>query len=117
MEGKPALKADIVVIAMGAWSGIAKHFFPMCRYLPHIQGSRHHSIIIEAEVSSEAIFVQYKDGSQIKESEIYPRPDGTVYICGESDGAALPEDPGQVNPRLDACQSLHKVHKQFLFCL
>lgn len=30
--------------------------------------------------------------------EVYPRPDGTVYICGEGDSAPLPDDPAAIQP-------------------
>ena len=75
LENKPALNADIVVIAMGAWSGMAKKFFPNCTSFPNIRGSRAHSIVIDAEVPPEAMFVHYrKNNGESKEPEIYPRP-------------------------------------------
>lgn len=43
---------------------------------------------------------------QRKEPEVYPRPDGTVYICGESDSSAVPDDPLSITPRADAMTAL-----------
>jgi len=33
---------------------------------------------------------------KLKDPEIYPREDGTVYVCGESDNVPLPDDPEDV---------------------
>ena len=44
-----------------------------------------------------------------KEPEVYPRPDGTVYICGESDGAAVPLSAGEVEVRPELIASLRAV--------
>jgi hypothetical protein len=32
----------------------------------------------------------------LKDPEIYPRGDGTVYVCGESDNCPLPDNPADV---------------------
>ncbi|KAG8696924.1 hypothetical protein FRC08_006839 [Ceratobasidium sp. 394] len=44
------------------------------------------------------------------EPEIYPRPDGTVYLCGAGgdpeDGTALPDRADEVHPAPDAIQRL-----------
>ena len=46
-----------------------------------------------------AIFLSYSDEQNVlKDPEIYPREDGTVYVCGESDHFPLPEDPAAVSP-------------------
>jgi len=29
---------------------------------------------------------------------VYPRPDGSVYICGEGDANPLPDDPAGIEP-------------------
>ena len=43
------------------------------------------------------------------EPEIYPRPDGTVYVCGEGDDEPLPDDPKDVAVRPGACEKLHSM--------
>ncbi len=58
-----------------------------------------------AVVVFQAIFLDF-DG---KEPEIYPRGDGTVYVCGEGDAEALPEDPAQVLARPAACAELERL--------
>ena len=121
LENKPALNADIVVIAMGAWSGMAKNFFPNCTSFPNIRGNRAHSIVIDSvEVPPEAMFVQYRNNKKtgeeaLKEPEIYPRPPDsihegyTVYICGEGDDEPLPDNPALVVPKLEACNNLYEM--------
>ena len=38
--------------------------------------------------------------------EVYPRPDGTVYICGEAETVDVPEDPAEIQPRKAAVKAL-----------
>ena len=87
------LDADIVVIAMGPWSGLVRDWFPRSG-LPNIDGSRVHSIVLKPneDITNHSIFLSGHHG----DPEIYPRPDGTVYMCGESDKEPLPPDPKNV---------------------
>lgn len=41
--------------------------------------------------------------------EVYPRPDGTVYICGESEYVDVPDDPATIGPREDAIANLQVI--------
>lgn len=106
------IDADVVVIAMGAWSVQAQDFFPLCQKVFNVKGSRAHSIILEADIPPEAMFIQHvdKDG-KFHEPEIYPRPDGTVYICGEGDNVKLPQDPSKIVACPKACEKLHEIAK------
>jgi len=100
------LEADAVVITMGAWSSQAANFFPLCKNAFQINGTKAHSIILEANVPAEALFVCHFENGKFHEPEIYPRPDGTVYVCGESDETILPEDPSMIIPSTDSCEKL-----------
>jgi len=41
---------------------------------------------------------------------VYPRPDGTVYVCGSGGKIApLPEDPGNVEVDEEVCGMLERV--------
>jgi len=106
------IDADVVVIAMGAWSFQVAEFFPLCQNAFNVKGSRAHSIILEADIPPEAMFIQHvdKDG-KFHDPEIYPRPDGTVYICGEGDDAKLPQDPSEIVACPKACEKLHEIAK------
>lgn len=110
---KGEIDADVVVIAMGAWSSQASNFFPLCKSIFKIKGSKAHSIVLEADLPPEALFTHYVEANgRSKEPEIYPRPDGTVYVCGEGNKDPLPENPADVNPSKDAGQKLQYISGQ-----
>ena len=82
------LEANAVVLALGPWTGrLATRL-----RLPRIYGLKGYSVTLEAEVPAHALFLDYRtaDGRQL-EPEIFPRPDGTVYVCGMRDHQPLPE--------------------------
>ena len=89
------MEADAVVFAMGPWSALARRWLPV----PDIYGLKGHSILLRpsAPVPSEALFadVETEDGMS-DTPEVFPRPDGTVYLCGLSSQDPLPEDPALV---------------------
>ncbi|KAK2597034.1 hypothetical protein N8I77_012908 [Diaporthe amygdali] len=99
------LPATNVVLAAGPWTQ---------RLLPEapIGGERSHSIVIDPgrDVSPTIIFFDAGHifpGDTKNQLEVYPRPDKTVYMCGQTDyGANLPAttDEVEVNPNL--CQEL-----------
>jgi glycine/D-amino acid oxidase-like deaminating enzyme len=101
------IEADIVVFAMGAWTtDHLKHIIPdeyQCS-LPTVQGLKVHSIVLrgDKEVSEDALFLRH--GSL--EPEVYPRPDGTVYICGVQSDEPLPALASMVEPEADAIRYL-----------
>jgi glycine/D-amino acid oxidase-like deaminating enzyme len=102
-----ALEANNVVIAMGPWSDKARQWFAKSR-LPAISGSRAHSIVLEsgkADIGPHALFLSCNG----RDPEIYPRPDGTVYICGMGDKEALPEDPAEIGAKRESCDTLRQV--------
>jgi glycine/D-amino acid oxidase-like deaminating enzyme len=92
-----ALEADAVVIAMGPWSILAAKWLP----LPPVFGLKGHSLVFQtgAMIPPEAAFLESAepDGS-ILSPEIFPRADGTTYVCGISSESDLPQDPGLVAP-------------------
>lgn len=83
------LSATDVILAAGPWTS---HVFPEAP----IDATRAHSIVVKADVSAHAIFSEIELPQGVKKKgklkshrpagivgpEIYPRPDGTVYICG-----------------------------------
>lgn len=95
-EGE-ALEADAVVIAMGPWSILAARWLP----LPPVFALKGHSLVFEtgATLPSEALFLEYADPSgSIVSPEVFPRADGTTYVCGISGESLLPLDPDLVTP-------------------
>lgn len=43
------------------------------------------------------------------EPEVYPRPDGTVYVCGEPQNIPVPPTPAQVSVEPGLCDNIHRV--------
>ena len=83
------IPATDVILAAGPWTS---HVFPEAP----IAATRAHSVVVKADVSPHAIFSEIelpkgfgKKGNvngrwhaNIAGPELYPRPDGTVYVCG-----------------------------------
>ena len=92
-----ALEGDAVVIAMGPWSVLAAGWLP----LPPVYGLKGHSLVFEtgAALPPDALFLDYAEpaGSMLS-PEVFPRADGTTYVCGVSSESAVPVDPGRVAP-------------------
>src|SRR5262249_18648730 len=98
------LSADAVVIAMGPWTGR----FAADLALPRVRGLKGYSVpLVGADVPAHALFVDYRtaDGRHL-EPEIFPRPDGEVYVCGMADPAPLPDSPDEVDVSEASCATL-----------
>jgi glycine/D-amino acid oxidase-like deaminating enzyme len=91
------LEADAVVIAMGPWSVLAAQWLA----LPPVFGLKGHSLLFEtgATIPPEALFLEYAEaaGSMLS-PEVFPRADGTTYVCAISSDSPLPVDPDLVVP-------------------
>ena len=88
------IDADAVVLALGPWTSR----FTRRLGLPRVRGLKGYSVTLTgADVPAHALFVDYRtaDGRHL-EPEIFPRPDGTVYVCGMADAQPLPESPDGV---------------------
>lgn len=100
------LSADAVVLALGPWTGRLARLG-----LPRVRGLKGHSVTLRGpDVPADAVFVDYRtaDGRAL-EPEIFPRPDGTVYVCGMADPAPLPESPEAVEVSDVACATLARA--------
>ncbi|MGH6918039.1 MAG: NAD(P)/FAD-dependent oxidoreductase, partial [Geminicoccaceae bacterium] len=75
-----------------------------------------HSVIVRTAgtVSPHALFVEYEaeDGAA-HAPEVFPRPDGTTYVCGLSSEAPLPLDPAAVATDVDAQAKLQAMIRGF----
>jgi len=96
-EGKQvSLKGDVIVIAMGCWSGVLLD--PIFKSLqePVMSAIRATSIVLQpsGEVPNVALFTDWftpgEDSSY--DPEVYPRPDGTLYICARADPVDIPPE-------------------------
>ena len=100
------LPADAIVLAMGPWTGRVRGVA-----LPRIHGLKGYSVTLAApEVPAHALFVDYRtaDGRAL-EPEIFPRPEGEVYVCGMADPAPLPDSPELVEVNDDSCAVLARA--------
>src|SRR5215468_6241277 len=89
------VEGDAVVIAMGPWSILAARWL----LLPAVFGYKGHSLVLETggSVPAEALFLEYREASgEILTPELFPRADGTTWVCAISTIAPLPVDPNDV---------------------
>jgi glycine/D-amino acid oxidase-like deaminating enzyme len=108
LEGGEVIAGDAVVIAMGPWSILAAMWLP----LPAVHGLKGHSLVFDtgASVPAEAAFLEYREaGGETLTPELFPRPDGTTYVCGVSSEQPLPLDPAQVEPEEAAIERLERM--------
>lgn len=96
-----ALAADAVVIALGPWSILAARWLP----LPAVYGLKGHSLVFDTgdALPADALFLETADGAA--HPEVFPRSDGTTYVCGYRSEAPIPLDPAHVMPEEE--QSAH----------
>jgi glycine/D-amino acid oxidase-like deaminating enzyme len=101
------LAADAVVIAMGPWSILATAWLP----LPAVHGLKGHSVVFETgPVPAEALFLEVGDEvGGVASPEVFPRPDGTTYVCAVSSDTPLPVDPTAVVPDAGAIARLRAI--------
>ena len=90
------IEADAVVIAMGPWSILATRWLP----LPAVYGIKGHSLVYRTgeRLPAEALFLECADAFGSASPEVFPRADGTTYVCAISSQTALPVDPAAVGP-------------------
>ncbi|MGA8227384.1 MAG: FAD-binding oxidoreductase [Xanthobacteraceae bacterium] len=89
------VESDAVVIAMGPWSILAARWLP----LPAVWGYKGHSLVFETggTIPAEALFLEYREASgEILTPELFPRADGTTWVCAISTAGPLPIDPADV---------------------
>jgi glycine/D-amino acid oxidase-like deaminating enzyme len=84
------LRARAVVLALGPWSSFAAAWLPELAPLRRIVPHKAHSIIVRPQdfdkIPAQCLFLGGSVG-KMESPEIYPRPDGTVYVC-----AGVPEE-------------------------
>jgi glycine/D-amino acid oxidase-like deaminating enzyme len=103
-----AIPTDAVVIAMGPWSRLAAEWLP----LPPVYGLKGHSLVFEtgSRLPPEALFIEVQEGSGARSSpEVFPRADGTTYVCAISSESPVPLDPAAVTPDPGAIERLEAI--------
>jgi len=91
------VEGDAIVIAMGPWSILAARWLP----LPAVFGYKGHSLVFETgeTIPAEALFLEYREASgEMLTPELFPRADGTTWVCAISTLEPVPVDPADVAP-------------------
>jgi glycine/D-amino acid oxidase-like deaminating enzyme len=99
------LEGDAIVIAMGPWSVLAARWIA----LPPVFGVKGHSLVFETGevLPPEALFLEYGEAAgSILSPEVFPRADGTTYVCAISSDSPLPVDPEFIVPDAGAIDRL-----------
>jgi glycine/D-amino acid oxidase-like deaminating enzyme len=101
------LEADEVVIAMGPWSQLAKAWMS----LPDVYGLKGHSLLFKTGtgVPPQALFLEHREIGAETAPEVFPRSDGTTYVCAISSCTPVPLDPGAVGPDAGAIERLQSI--------
>jgi glycine/D-amino acid oxidase-like deaminating enzyme len=102
------IEGDAAVIAMGPWSVLAAQWLP----LPPVFGLKGHSLVFEtgARIPAEALFLEYQVGrGKVHSPEVFPRTDGTTYVCAISSESPLPVDPADISPDPGAIEQLEAI--------
>jgi len=93
------LTASKLVLAMGPWTAQAAQGLG----LPPMYGQKYHSVLMQNDRTlSQAVFFQ-----GLGDPEVYPRPEGEVYVTGFPDSPiSVTERPGQEEVRGDVATRL-----------
>jgi glycine/D-amino acid oxidase-like deaminating enzyme len=106
--GDEIIRGDAVVVAMGPWSILAASSLP----LPAVFGLKGHSLVFDTgdAVPGEALFIEYREQTgAVLSPEVFPRADGTTYVCAISSETPLPIDPAEVAPDPGAIERLEAI--------
>jgi glycine/D-amino acid oxidase-like deaminating enzyme len=61
-------------------------------------------------VPPEALFLEFREpDGELHSPEVFPRPDGTTYVCAISSSNPLPINPAHVGPDPGAFERLHAM--------
>lgn len=63
----------------------------------------------DAHIVHTHVCLKYLCLGQCHDPEVYPRPDGTVYMCGFNDESPLPESAKDVAVNGNCVKNLHKM--------
>lgn len=99
-----AVAADVVVVAMGPWSGGIAGITP-------VFADKGHSLVFDtgSDIPAEVLFLELRDGSDTLTPEIFPRPDGTTYVSAISRRVRVPSDPAEVGAEPGAFERLEAL--------
>jgi glycine/D-amino acid oxidase-like deaminating enzyme len=108
LDSGETIAADAVVIALGPWSLLAAGWLP----LPAVYGFKGHSLVFETgeRTPAEALFLEYQEETgEVLTPEVFPRADGTTWVCAISSAQPVPVDPAAVAPDAGAHERLEAM--------
>ncbi|CAF3338730.1 unnamed protein product [Rotaria sp. Silwood1] len=122
VENQEPIEADIFILAMGPWTYQAAPWFRdamifkenISHQLDVISGVKAHSIVFKGNQPTEpyAFFLAYQssDGN-VLDPEIYPRPNGDIYVCGFSEQHTqnLSDSGNSVSIDENSCERLRQI--------
>ncbi|KAG2451202.1 hypothetical protein HYH02_003809 [Chlamydomonas schloesseri] len=117
------LPADVAVVAMGPWSDAARAWLEGVAEpgaVPRITGQKYHSVVLRPDqpVTNHMLFTGFKyTTGRTVEPEVYPRPDGTVYVCGEPQALPVPPSPAEVTVEAELIDNIRRVAGSLASCL
>jgi glycine/D-amino acid oxidase-like deaminating enzyme len=118
-EGEPMLlPADVVVVSAGPWSAAAEDWFPHAQLQLPMEGIKSTSIVW-APPSSSSSSISSDQDTQVDGTalfcgednrfgthlEVYPRPDGTIYICGVGGSDYISKDQLKAGAFRETCEA------------
>jgi glycine/D-amino acid oxidase-like deaminating enzyme len=80
--------------------------------MPAVYGLKGHSIVYDTgdSIPPEALFLEVGEaGGGATSPEVFPRPNGTTYVCAISSESPLPVDPANVVPDPGAIERLKVI--------
>src|SRR4051794_16735117 len=80
--------------------------------LPEVYGLKGHSLLFNTgtAVPPQALFLEHRDETGAETApEVFPRSDGTIYVCAISSDSPVPLDPGAVEPDAGAIERLQSI--------
>jgi len=102
-----SMKADTVVVSAGPWSCQAEDWFDDAVQLP-MEGIKSTSIVWKKpdgqDVDATALFCGEDDRFNTH-LEVYPRPDGTIYLCGIGGSDYITKEELKKNAFLEECNA------------
>jgi glycine/D-amino acid oxidase-like deaminating enzyme len=115
-----SLDCDALVIAAGPWTGELTRTFNLPNPIP-ITSYAGHSIVLRLStpnditsderksVSDSCLFMSLSISRNSYHPEIFPRPNGQIYICGINSDLPLPSTPLLAQPIPTTISQLHSI--------
>lgn len=113
------LLGNAVVLAMGPWTPQAQAWIPGAD-LGRIAGLKYHSVVLQPSEPVTALCLEARvveAGGRQLETEVYPRPDGTVYVCGQPQELPVPASASGVTVEPELARRVQAAASVLSSCL